>query len=174
MKWKINISITLRKPVSDPSWVTVKFDYNKGWIYSLPSNIISPVQMDFVFNELFASASVAANNNFDKLLVPFRCVASDIASNKEIILKSGDLGMAVRASMTFPFYFKPVRINGKLMYDGGMYNNFPADVVYNDFNPDFIIGSQVAYNAQAPDANNLVSILYNMLMVKSSYSFFVR
>ena len=54
--------------------------------------------------------------------------------------------MAIRASMTVPFYFKPVRINGDLMFDGGMYNNFPSDVAYNDFNPDVMIGSQVALN----------------------------
>ena len=158
-----------KEPEPDASWINIKFDYDKGWTYTIPTNFISPEQMDFAFNEIFAGASACSDYNFDNLFVPFRCVASDISQNKSLVLRSGDVGLAIRASMTFPFYFKPIKIDNKLMFDGGMYNNFPADIVENDFNPDFIIGSQVAHNEDPPDENDLKSILFNMFMSKTNY-----
>jgi NTE family protein len=159
-----------RQPFPDASWMSVKFKYDSVLQTQLPTNLISPVRMDFAFLELFANASAAANYNFDSLMIPFRCVAADVDENKAITLHSGDLGSAIRASMTFPFYFKPIRINGKLLFDGGMYNNFPADVAYSDFNPDMIIGSKAANNARPPSDDNIVSQLQNMLMGKSNYN----
>ena len=55
-------------------------------------------------------------------------------------------------TMTFPFYFKPIKIDGKLLFDGGMYNNFPADVALNDFKPNVIIGCKAAGNYGEPSA----------------------
>ncbi len=81
--------------------------------------------------QLFASPSAAANYNFDKLMVPFRCVAADIANKKPFTIRKGDLGSAIRASMTFPFYFKPIMVDSTLLFDGGFYNNFSLG--YNDY-----------------------------------------
>lgn len=159
-----------KKPEPDASWVDFKFRVDSVITPLLPTNIVSPVLMDFVFMEIFAGAGAAANYNFDSLMVPYRCMASDIARAEPVTLKNGDLGSAVRASMTYPFYFKPIRINGTLLFDGGMYNNFPANVMLDDFFPDIIIGSQAASNNAEPEANNLVSQLQNMLMQKSDYS----
>ncbi|MBK7172340.1 MAG: patatin-like phospholipase family protein [Bacteroidales bacterium] len=158
-----------RQSYPDASWMTFRFRYDSVLQTQLPTNIVSPVRMDFAFLELFGSASAAANYNFDSLMVPFRCVAADVDENKSIVLKSGDLGSAIRASMTFPFYFKPIRIDGKLLFDGGMYNNFPSDVAYEDFFPDIIIGSKASSNARPPSDDNVVSQLTNMLMEKSKY-----
>ena len=158
-----------RQPHPDASWMTFRFRYDSVLQTQLPTNIVSPVRMDFAFLELFADASAAAGYNFDSLMIPFRCVASDVDENKPVVLRSGDLGSAIRASMTFPFYFKPIRIQGKLLFDGGMYNNFPSDVAYDDFFPDIIIGSKAASNARPPEDDNAVSQLTNMLMEKSKF-----
>ena len=77
-------------------------------------------------------------------MVPFRAVASDVFNKAPIILDKGDLGNAVRASMSLPFVFSPIRIDSVIVYDGGIYNNFPVDVMVEEFAPDFIIGSVVA------------------------------
>lgn len=159
-----------RQPYPDASWITFKFRYDSVLQTQFPTNIVSPVRMDFAFMELFADASAAANYNFDSLMVPFRCVAADVDENRPYVMRSGDLGSSIRASMTFPFYFKPIRIDGKLLFDGGMYNNFPSDVAYNDFFPDIIIGSKAANNARPPSDDNVVSQLQNMLMEKSNYN----
>ena len=159
-----------KKEEPNPSWVNLKFNYDSVITTNfLPTNLVSPQQMDFAFMKIFSGASAASNGNFDSLMVPFRCVASDVAMTKPAILKSGDLSRSIRASMTFPFYFRPITIDGKLMFDGGMYNNFPADVMLNDFFPDLIIGSKVAGNYSAPKSNDLISQLESMLMVESKY-----
>lgn len=161
-----------RKQQPDASWFSFKFRYDSVFQTVLPTNIISPVQMDFALMEIFSSASALARDNFDSLFVPFRCVASDIAENKPLILRNGNLGTAIRASMTFPFYFRPIRIEGKLLFDGGMYNNFPADVALQDFNPDIIIGSKAASNYSPPDENDALSQIQTMLMLKTGYDLY--
>ena len=153
-----------RKGQPDPSWLSFKFKYDSVLQTKLPTNIVSPVRMDFAFLELYSEASAVAGYNFDKLMVPFRCVAADIRYNRPYILKKGDLSSAIRASMTFPFYFKPIRIDGKLLFDGGMYNNFPTDVALEDFSPDIIIGSKAAGNYGPPKEDDIVSQLGSMLM----------
>ncbi len=159
-----------KKSAPDASWVDFKFKVDSVITPFLPTNIVSPVLMDFAFMEIFGAASAAAHYDFDSLMVPFRCMASDIARAQAVMLSKGDLGKAVRASMTFPFFFKPIRIDGRLLFDGGMYNNFPNDVMYDEFFPDIIIGSQAAANYQEPSDDNVVSQLQNMLMQKQDYS----
>lgn len=136
----------------------------------LPSSVVNPIQMNLVFIDLYARATAASGGDFDKLFVPFRCVASDVYNKKQLVLKQGDLGDAVRASMSFPFVFKPIEIDSMLAYDGGIYNNFPTDVMREDFHPDIIIGSVVAANPTKPKENDLMSQIENMVMQKTDYS----
>lgn len=67
--------------------------------------------------------------DFDDLAIPFRCVATDLETGEAVILKDGPLGPALRASMALPGTFDPVRLNGRLLSDGGILNNVPVDVV---------------------------------------------
>lgn len=159
-----------KKENHNASWIDLRFNYKSSIKPKLPTNLVSPFQMDFAFMEIFSGANSISKKNFDSLFVPFRCMAADIYHNKPLVLKSGDLGKAIRASMTFPFYFKPIQIDSVLLFDGGMYNNFPTDVMYEEFFPDIIIGSKVASNYPKPDADDIVSLLQNMLMEKSEYS----
>ncbi len=158
----------------DASWVSIKFNYDdvtKKLSGRLPTNlVIPPYEMDFNLLELFAGASAAAGYNFNDLFIPFRCMASDIDFNRSVVLSEGQLGSAIRASMTFPFYYLPIELDGKLLFDGGMYNNFPSDVAMADFNPDVIIGSKAAGNYDSPGEDDLLSQLQNMLMTRTDYS----
>ncbi len=65
---------------------------------------------------------------FDQLPIPFRAVATDIASGERVVLDSGELASAMRASMSVPGVFAPVRIGSRLLVDGGLTNNIPIDV----------------------------------------------
>ena len=87
-----------------------------------------------------------------------------------MILKNGDLAMAVRASLTFPFFIRPIRIDSILLFDGGMYDNFPVDIAIDEFNPDFIIGSKAVRNFQSPQEDDIVSQMQNMLMQKANFN----
>jgi NTE family protein len=140
----------------------------------LPTSLVSSVEMDFTLMELFASASAIAGNDFDSLFVPFRCVATDVDASKAVVLKNGDLSMAVRASVSFPFVFKPLKLDDRLLFDGGMYNNFPYDVAMEEFEPDFIIGSKVSHNYPSPDPDDILSQLQKMLMTDTDFDLSVE
>ena len=103
------------------------------------------------------------------MMIPFFCVASDIEDNKASVRKNGDLGPAVRASMTFPFVFSPIKLDGKIMFDGGMYNNFPSKELLKTYHPDIIIGVKVAGNYPPPVEGNMKSYLENMLTNSSDF-----
>ncbi len=136
----------------------------------LPTSIMSPQQMNYAFVPLYAPSTAACQGDFDRLMIPFRCVASDIYRKKAIVFSSGDLGDAVRASMSFPFVFRPVVIDSMLLFDGGIYNNFPVDVMETDFHPDYIIGSTVSSDQPArPDPNNILEVVETMIVQRESY-----
>jgi len=163
-------SYFFKRKEEDASWVTLKLDKNSILNYSLPTNIIDPVSLDLNMLTFFAPPSAAANYNFDSLFVPFRCIGADIVEKKEYVFREGELNTAVRVSSSYPFYIRPIRVNGKLLFDGGLYNNFPADLIYNDFMPDIIIGSNVSTNSPAPNEEDLFSILENMIISKTDFS----
>lgn len=66
--------------------------------------------------------------DFDRLPIPFRCVATDIVRGEPVVFEGGDLAVAVRASMSVPAAFAPIRVDGRLLVDGGLVNNVPYDV----------------------------------------------
>ena len=160
-----------------PTIVELPFSLNGKRIDSLqikarflPTNLVPPHQMNYAFVPLYAQATAAAGGDFDKLFVPFRCVASDVYKKEAVIFRKGQLGDAVRASMTFPFVYKPLTIDGRLLFDGGIFNNFPVDVMQNDFKPGFIIGSVVSENPDKPTESDPFSQVMVMIMNKTNYS----
>lgn len=168
-KQKTNQRFLIREEEKDANLFSFDFSLNKPLIQSLPTNIISSSYLDFEMFKLLAPASAYAKNNFDSLFIPFRCISSDITSKESIVFSKGNLNEVVRSSMTFPFYLNPLKIDGKLLFDGGLYNNFPADVMYSEFNPDYIIGSNVSYNAPPPSDDDLIGQVINMLVFHSNF-----
>src|SRR5690606_13881841 len=94
--------------------------------------------------EKTAQASAISNNNFDSLFIPLRVVAADIFTQSEVIIGKGLLSDALRATQTVPFFYHPIRVDGKYLFDGGVYNNFPVNVAIREFNPDVVIGVNVS------------------------------
>lgn len=154
---------------SNASWITFKLS-DSSLTSLLPTNLISPIAMDFGMMEIAGGPAAAAGYNFDSLFVPFRCVASDIELKQSVVFRNGDLAEAVRASMSYPFYIKPILVDGKLLYDGGLYNNFPSNVMLKDFFPDVIIGSNVTGNNPPPSEDDIFSQIKSMLQAKSDYT----
>lgn len=158
------------KKEDDASWITLKVSFDSSLVTNIPTNVISSVPIDFEILNYFTNSSAAAAYNFDSLFIPYRCVASDIENKKSIIFKGGGLNEAIRASMTYPLFLKPIRVGGKILFDGGLYNNFPADVMANDFNPDYIIGSVVTSANPKVDEENLYAQLRSMLVKNPDFS----
>lgn len=154
---------------NDASVVEIPFAKDSILKKSLPTSFISSVLLDYEMMHLLGTVSASYNDNFDSLFVPFRCVASDIVDKRSVVFSQGKLNLAVRASMTYPFFISPIEIDGKLLFDGGLYNNFPIDVMYQDFDADFIIGSNVTSNASRPSEDDLMSQIVNMLVSHSNF-----
>jgi len=137
----------------------------------LPNSLINPIQMNQAFLQLFTQANAQCKGNFDHLFVPFLCVASDVFNKEMIVFRKGDLGNAVRASMTFPLVFKPIMKDSIPLFDGGIYDNFPVHPMKEAFHPDFIIGSSAAdTKKKKPSEMDLYSLVENVVMQRTSYN----
>lgn len=153
-------------PAERPDWVSVNFAPSDSEMISglLPTRLINPLPMSFAFMELYAPATGASRGDFNRLMVPFRCVASDIYRHKAVVFSHGQLADAVRASMSFPLVFQPIMVGDTLLYDGGLYDVYPVDVMEHDFNPDRLIGVDVSTPNTPPGLNDLVNQIENMIM----------
>ncbi|MES2397360.1 MAG: patatin-like phospholipase family protein [Bacteroidota bacterium] len=154
---------------SDPSWLSFKLSLDSVLTIRLPTNVLNPISLDFGLMEFAGGPAAGAKYDFDSLFVPFRSVAADVAKKETIVFRKGDLGQAVRASIAYPFFIPPVMVDGRLLYDGGFYNNFPSNIMYEDFYPDFIIGSTVAANMAPADEDNIISQIKSMLLSKTNF-----
>lgn len=154
----------------DASWFTLKYNFSNNYLQNLPTNVINSLPIDYLLMERLSAVSIYAKGNFDSLMIPFRCTASDIEHKKSVVLRQGDLASAIRAGMAYPFYLRPITIDSALLFDGGLYNNFPSDVLLKEFNPDIIIGSNVAEKNIPPDEENIYLQLRNLLMIPSDFS----
>ncbi len=164
-----NSQFFLKKSDDNPTIISLYFDLDSTISTNLPTNFISSLSIDYSLMNFFAPANAVAAENFDSLFIPFRCLAANISKREEEILKEGDLATSIRASMTYPFYLSPVTINGDLMFDGGLYNNFPADIICKEFDVDFIIASNVASKKIDPSEDDLVSQIKSLLIKQSDF-----
>ncbi len=161
------------KPKPSARWVQFNTDFSdsvKNDVGLMPGSLISPVPMNIEFMRLFSPYTLQMKGDFNRLFVPFRCVTSDIYAKHKVVMSKGLLSDAVRASMSFPMVYKPIKINGTLMFDGGIYDNFPVDVMRSDFHPDFIIGVSVSGPDGKPESDNLYSQLEDMIIQNNDYS----
>lgn len=93
--------------------------------------------------------------SFSRLPIPFACVSENLVNGGEVVFHNGILATAMRSSMSIPGVFAPVYLNGMVLVDGGMVNNYPVDVALK-MGADLIIGVDV----QSPllDASQLKSV----------------
>lgn len=118
-----------------------------------PQSLIKPAPMMFGFMEIFGANTAQCNGDFNKLFVPFRCVSSNMTKRAKHVFAHGDLAQAVRASMSFPLIFQAIEIDGNIYYDGGIFDNFPVDVMRSEFSPDIMLGFDVsASSTGAPNS----------------------
>ena len=107
----------------------------------IPTAMIQGQQFNLVLNRL--TVDVAEVNDFDDLPIPFRAVATEIATGKEVVLGSGNLATAIRASISVPGVFAGVKYDGKLLVDGGISNNLPVSVV-REMGADIVIAIDIS------------------------------
>jgi NTE family protein len=112
--------------------------------------------------DLFLSrlTSVAyRQTDFSKLPLPFLCIGTDLEDGSNVVLREGVLARAIRASISIPSFFTPVEINGQLLVDGGVINNFPVQEVI-DMGADIIIGVDVQSGLHNRDElNSMIKVM---------------
>ncbi|QBZ97015.1 patatin-like phospholipase family protein [Flavobacterium sangjuense] len=108
-------------------------------------------------------------NDFNKLPIPFLCVATDIEKGEQVVLQNGYLAQAMLASSAFPSLFSPVEIDGKLLIDGGVVNNYPVEEI-RKMGADIIIGVDVQDDLKdrnsLKDATRILVQITNLDMIK--------
>jgi NTE family protein len=97
------------------------------------------------------------------LPVPFACVATDLSTGREVVLNKGYLPQAIRATMAIPGYFTPVSIDGKVLVDGGMVNNFPTDIA-KKMGADIIIGVDIQNELKGKDELKSLPQIFNQVI----------
>ena len=97
-------------------------------------------------------------DSFDSLPIPFACISYDMNTGSEYVARGGNLAAAIRASMSIPGVFKPVKYQDMVLVDGGVYNNFPVDVA-KDMGADIVIGVDLTDGLRTNgDIENMVLI----------------
>ena len=120
----------------------------------LPSAYVNNTALINLFNDL--CVGYQEDTDFNELPIPFACVATDIATGEEVVIRHGSVPTAMRASMAIPGVFSPVLMNHKVLVDGGLVNNFPADVL-KKMGADIIIGVEIN-DKQEPKLNEVPSL----------------
>lgn len=115
--------------------------FPRGGIPSTPQGLISGQKFFNYFSSL--TFPLSGDIDFDRLPIPFRCLAVDIISGTQVVLKNGSLARALRATMAIPTLLAPVEWGEHLLVDGGLLNNLPIDVVM-DMGADIIIAVDLA------------------------------
>jgi predicted esterase of the alpha-beta hydrolase superfamily len=159
-----------RRP--NAAMITLRIDFRNPQRIAklqLPTSLIQSNTLDLAFVEFFSGPSAQCGGDFDKLFVPFRCIATDAAARKEVVYRGGNLGKAIRASMTIPLVFRPIKQDSTLLYDGGIYNNFPWQVLQEDFKPDILIGSKCVEGNSKPKEDNPMEQILALTMMHTDY-----
>ena len=127
---------------------SLEFGLRKG--LQFPEGFNSGQQVSLILDQIAAPYSEV--KNFNDFPTPFACVATDLVSGKPKIFRSGNLGIALRSTMSLPGIFTPVRDDGAIYADGGLLENLPVQIAKN-MGADIVLGIHLAEATLSPDAN---------------------
>ena len=177
----------MEKLVREQDWNQVIYDrvprilmpveqkmYERQYIATFPiknkklkvkSSLVEGVYVNLLMSKLMLPASDV--HDFSKLSVPFFCIATDVEHACQYEMTKGNLARSVRASMSIPFFFKPVAMDDKLLIDGGMVNNFPVRNM-KERGADIIIGVDLEdATIPASQIDNSLGLLESMMNLSS-------
>lgn len=178
---------TIEKLVREQDWNRILYDvfpenvepvekkiYDRRYLATFPvSNGKMKIKSSFVegvyVNLLLSRLMLPANkiHDYHDLPVPFFCIGTDVEHATQYEMNSGDLPRSVRASMSIPFLFQPVRIDDRLLVDGGMVNNFPVRNM-EEHGADIIIGIDLEdATIPAEQIDNSLGLLSSLMNLSS-------
>ncbi|HEX8607743.1 MAG TPA: patatin-like phospholipase family protein, partial [Pedobacter sp.] len=109
-RYTSDYSFFFQKKSINPSILTAKLSVDSNLRFNVRSNLVNDIPLNFALLELFSQASAISKDNFDNLFVPFRCMVSDVLSQTSITVSKGSLAEAVRATMTVPLIYRPIKL----------------------------------------------------------------
>ena len=146
-----------------------KYDLELPWVnhfFRISTGVLEGQELWLKFSELLFP--IYKIKNFDSLDIPFKCIATDISTGQAVVLDSGEIVSAVRASMAIPSVFTAVEYNGQLLVDGGIVRNFPVKDV-RQMGAQFVIGSNVTSSLlPASKVNNAVQVLLQVAFFREA------
>ncbi len=114
-----------QKQNEEQSFLVIRLN---GFTPVLPSALVSGQRLTTLLTQLVLNAPYRVVHSFNDLKIPFRAVATDMVSGNRIVISTGDLTQAMRASSTVPVLFSPIRADSLRLVDGGLVSNIPVDV----------------------------------------------
>lgn len=162
-------SSSLRSLVMEEKEEYNKYAFELPWVnhnFQLPSGILESEELWLKFSELFFP--VYNIKDFSKFPIPFKCIATDIATGEAVLMEKGEIVTAIRSSMAIPSVFTAVESEGRKLVDGGVVRNFPVQHV-KQMGADIVIGSNVATGLLPKEkVNTALQILMQIAFFKES------
>ncbi|MGE0640878.1 MAG: patatin-like phospholipase family protein [Thermoanaerobaculia bacterium] len=150
--------LPFRRKVDDQNYLTRwELGVGKGGIKT-PSGLVVGHRLGARLHVLALRAGGVTD--FDLLARPFRAIATDAGTGDTVVLASGDLGVALRASMAIPGLFSPVEIDGRLLVDGGVVDNLPVDAA-RAMGADLVIAVDLDQPFSTRDRPNSIAAILN-------------
>jgi NTE family protein len=140
----------------------------RGLTLLAPKGVVSGVQIESAIRGLTQQS--AGIEDFSKLPIPFRAVATDIETGAAVVLDHGNLARAMRASMAIPGVMRPVEIDGRLLVDGASANNLPIDVVRKLCGDVLIVVDISTPPLERKDINSAVSVFGQLMNLQGKES----
>ena len=181
-----NVSFRRREDRKDlPQAITLELNGGIG----LRNSVLSDTGLNELLREQF-NAYNNENVSFDQLPIPFRCVATDLNSLAPVVFSKGSMAQAIRASISIPGIFSPVKYNDHYLVDGAIVDNLPTDIAKTDLHSEVVIAVHLAtsdfvesdvhsilgifsraYGAGTARAENSGKLLANVLIVAETQKF---
>jgi NTE family protein len=153
--------LTFRRKQEDDSYL-VDFPVGvRNWSFQLPKGLIKGQSLEMLLRRL--TLPVATISSFDALPTPFRAVATDLATGDPVVMQSGDLASAMRASLSAPGVFVPTEREGRVLVDGGIADNLPIDVARR-MNVDILIVVDVGAPLYARERLGSATTISNQML----------
>ncbi len=134
---------------------------------SLGSGFVSGQSLTLQLRRMLASANGVCD--FDRLPIPFRTVATDLETGEAVVFRRGNLATAIRASMSIPGVFPPVRCGDRLLIDGGLRDNVPVDLA-REMGADIVIVVRIPPDLKSRDQlTSLFSVSSQALSIMAAH-----
>ena len=160
---------TMRSMIMEEKDEYGKYDVELPWVnhwFRISTGVLEGQELWLKFAELFRP--VYNIKDFHKFSIPFECVATDISTGEAVVMDSGEVVSALRASMAIPSIFTAVEFNGRKLVDGGVLRNFPVKDV-KAMGADIVIGSNVSGALRTPDqVTNAIQVLLQVAFFREA------